>query len=505
MKKHIVLLIIISFIPILIFNFFLNSKTDTKLETVSIEKIKKKEKLSIITLNNIHGYYIYKGMPMGFEYDLAKAFSDAIGLRLEVKVVKDYEEMIPALIAGNGDIIAAGMTKTQNRQKRVRFCKSYMNTQYNLISNRSMPKIRNIQYLDGKTILAGAELLYEENLLSFLYKDADFKIKILNNIQTSALIKRVSEGDLDVTVANSNIAILNRRYYPQSVISIPVSNKIHMAWAVNRGENDLAEKIDSFFVKIKQNGKFNRIYNQYFADVDSFDYVDIAIFHRRLKTRLPKYEKIIKEAAGKKGFDWRLITAQIYQESHFKKYAKSSSKAYGLMQLTKGTAKSLGVNKIYDPVQNINAGVKYLRRLYKLYDKYKGIDRLYTALAAYNIGQGHIYDARMLAKKMGKDPNKWFSLTKMLPLLNQKKYYNDSVYGFCRGAEPLRYVKQITIYYDILKHKYAKDTLLVLTSKPPLPPDRQVVLPVSGTVSKPLSSNLTSYPNFNNAKNIQLY
>ncbi len=503
MKKHIILitlLIIVSFIPILTFNIVFNFKTDGKTEISSIKKIKKKGKLSVITMNNIHGYYIYRGMPMGFEYDLVKAFADEIGVRLEVKVVKDYDAMIPALIAGEGDIIAAGMTKTQNRQKRVRFCKSYMDIRYNLITNRSRPKIRNIEDLDGKTIFVGAELQNEDNLLSFLYKDADFRIKILNDTQTSGLIKRVAEGVLDITVANSNIALLNRKYYPQSVISIPVSDKICMAWAVNRGENDLAETIDSFFAEIKQNGRFNRIYNQYFEDVDSFDYVDIAIFHRRLKTRLPRYKKIIKDAAEKRGFDWRLIAAQTYQESHFKPYAKSPAKAYGLMQLTRGTAKSLGVSKIYDPFQNINAGVKYLQSLYKLYDKYEGIDRIYTALSAYNIGQGHIYDARMLAKKMGKDPNKWFSLTKTLPLLSQKKYYNDSVYGFCKGSEPLRYVKQIMIYYNILKHKYVKDALLVLTS------DKQDVLPVSKSVlNKPLSSNIMSYPDFNYTKNNQVY
>jgi membrane-bound lytic murein transglycosylase F len=213
------------------------------------------------------------------------------------------------------------------------------------------------------------------------------------------------------------------------------------------------EKINSFFKTIKENGKFGEIYDEYYGEIGDVDFVDLRAFHRRIKTRLSRYSPFIKVAAKKHGFDWRLIAAQIYQESHFNPWAKSPSGARGLMQLLPSTARSLGVGDIYNPVENINAGVRYLKKLYDLFDKAEGNDRLLIAIAAYNIGQGHIYDARNLAIQKNLDPNLWESLEETLPLLRYKKYYKKSKYGYCRGTEPVRYIEQINIYYDILKRQ----------------------------------------------------
>jgi membrane-bound lytic murein transglycosylase F len=204
---------------------------------------------------------------------------------------------------------------------------------------------------------------------------------------------------------------------------------------------------------IKKSGKFDAIYNKYYGDIQDFDYVDLKAFHKRVKARLSRYSPFIKVAAKKHGFDWRLIAAQIYQESHLNPWAKSRSGARGLMQILPSTGKSLGVTDLFDPVQNINAGVQHLKNLYEYFNKVKGKDRLLISLAAYNIGQGHIHDARKLAKKRGLDPNTWDALAKTLPLLRYRKYYKNTRYGFCRGNEPIRYIKQIMIYYDVLKQQ----------------------------------------------------
>ena len=161
----------------------------------------------------------------------------------------------------------------------------------------------------------------------------------------------------------------------------------------------------------------------------------------------------IKAAAKKHGFDWRLIAAQIYQESHFNPQAKSRAGARGLMQLLPRTARSLNVNDIYNPVENINAGVQHLKKLYDHFESAEGVDRMLITLAAYNIGQGHVRDARRLAIRMNLDPNSWDSLAKTLPLLAYRKYYKNYEYGYCRGNEPVRYIKQIMIYFDILKRQ----------------------------------------------------
>lgn len=184
-----------------------------------------------------------------------------------------------------------------------------------------------------------------------------------------------------------------------------------------------------------------------------FGYADLSAFHRRISTRLSRYSKLIKAAAQKYGFDWHLIVAQIYQESQLDPLAKSSAGAKGLMQILPGTARSLGVNNIYNPAENINAGVRYLKTLYDYYESIEGTDRMLMALAAYNAGRGHVEDARRLAIDKNLDPDSWESLKKTLPLLRLRKYYKKSKYGYCRGTEPVIYTKRIMMYYKIIKRQ----------------------------------------------------
>jgi membrane-bound lytic murein transglycosylase F len=263
----------------------------------------------------------------------------------------------------------------------------------------------------------------------------------------------VDEGEIEATISDSHIALLNRRHYPGAVIKGAVNDRQLLGWAVNPKARRLLESINIFFRTIKANGKYSEIYDKYYGDVEDFDYVDLSVFHRRVKSRLSRYSPFIKAAANKHGFDWRLIVAQIYQESHLNPWAKSRAGARGLMQLLPNTARSLGVKDIYNPVENINAGVQHLKNLYEYFSTAEEEDRLLISLAAYNVGQGHIRDARNLAIQMSLDPDQWSSLAKTLPLLRHQKYYENSEFGYCRGTEPITYIEQIMAYYDILKRQ----------------------------------------------------
>jgi soluble lytic murein transglycosylase-like protein len=183
------------------------------------------------------------------------------------------------------------------------------------------------------------------------------------------------------------------------------------------------------------------------------NYADLSTFRRKISARLPRYSRFIKAAAKKHGFDWHLIVAQIYQESHLNPKAKSRAGAKGMMQILPGTARSLGVKDIYNAVENINAGVRHLKTLYDHYESIPGYDRMLLALAAYNAGRGHVEDARRLAVKKNLNPDSWESLAKTLPLLKYRKYYEKSKYGYCRGTEPVNYTKRIMQYYDVLKRQ----------------------------------------------------
>ncbi len=420
---------------------------------VTLHKIEKSGQITIITRNTPHCYYLYRDEPMGFEYELAREFADYLGVELKITIAESWEAMIPVLNDGAGALIAAGMTITPRRQTQVSFSNGYMDIQQYLIAHRNGPKIKSLAELSGKIIHVREATAYQEQLEELQQQGVELTIELHNDMPTEELIQQVAEGGIGLTIADSNIALLSRRHYPGAIMVHPISDLQHLGWAVHPEARQLRVKINSFFKAIKETGKFDEIYNKYYGDIASFDYVDLKAFHRNTKKNLSRYSPFIKAAAKKYGFDWRLIAAQIYQESHLNPRAKSRAGARGLMQLLPSTASSLDVNDIYNPVENINGGVRYLKKLYDRFDQADATNRLLIALAAYNAGQGHIQDARNLAVRKNLDPDLWDSLAQTLPLLRYRKYYKDAKYGYCRGTEPVKYIKQILIYYDILKRQ----------------------------------------------------
>lgn len=422
----------------------------------ALERIQRSGAITVITRNNAHCYYTYRDQSMGFEYDLAKAFADFLGVELRVRVAESWSLMLPLLNRRAGDVVAASITITPAKGWCVDFSGGYLPVRQMVVVHKENTHVKSIKDLKGRTIHVRRDTSYEERLYALRQDGLEIKIKTYDNIPTEDLIAAVAQRKIGVTIANSNIALLNRRYYPDIRIAFPIEKPESLGWAVKKGENALLDKINAFFNKIKQDGTFKDIYNRYYVYVERFDHLDIKKFQQRIKTRLPRYEKTIRKAAETYGFDWRLITALIYQESQFTPWAKSFSGVRGLMQLTLPTARDMGVKNRLDPHLSIMGGSRYLKQLYDVYDKASGLDRLLIAIAAYNVGKGHIMDARKIASDMGLDPNRWASLEKTLPLLRQSRYYKSSRFGYCRGAEPVFQVQSVLTYYDILKRQAIK-------------------------------------------------
>ena len=418
----------------------------------ALDRIESSGKIIVLTRNNAHCYYTYREHPMGFEYDLVKAFSKYLGVKLEVRT-PTWEGLIKDLDEEKGDFVAASMSITPLRKKLVYFSEPYLAIQQQVIVHKYNSKVNKIGDLDGRAVHVRRGTSYEERLRELNREGMHINIKSHEDIPTEELIEMVQNRKIAITVADSNIALLNRRYYPDIKISFALEEQQSLAWAVKKGEKRLLKKINKFFQKIENDGTFQRIYHKYFAYIDIFDPFDLKKYQRRLKTRLPKYKSIIQNAANTHGFDWRLIASVVYQESHFDPEAQSRTGVKGIMQLTRETAGEMGIRDRRDPEQSIMGGVKYLRMLYDRFENINDPDRLFITLASYNIGQGHIRDAQMLAKGLGKNPSSWTVLEKTLPLLRDPKYYKKTRYGYCRGSEPVKYVKRIRTYYDILKRK----------------------------------------------------
>jgi membrane-bound lytic murein transglycosylase F len=421
-------------------------------ERDALKRIRQSGEITMLTRNNAHCYYTYRGNPMGFEYDLAKAFADHLGVQLKV-ITSSRSGLIEDLRSGKGDFIAASMTITPSRKKLIAFSNEYLPIQQKLILHKENHKVKKIDDLEGKTIHVRRGTSYEERLKQLMTKGLAIKVKVHEDTPTEVFIGMVAKKEIEMTVANSNVALLNRRYYPDVKIAFPLERPQSLGWGAQKGEKELLREINEFFSDIKEDGTFEEIYEKNYANVEIFDYVDLKKYHKRLETRLPKYKPIIKRAAEKYGFDWRLIAAVIYQESHFYPNAKSLTGVKGLMQLTLNTAREVGVKDRSDPEQSIMGGVTYLRKLYDRYEDAKDPDRILIALASYNAGHRHIQDARKIAKEKNLDPNSWYALKETLPLLCYPRYYKKTRYGYCRGSEPVKYVDSILTFYDILLKK----------------------------------------------------
>lgn len=418
-----------------------------------LDQIIEKGEITVITRNNPWCYYTYRERPMGFEYDLAKAFADFLGVRLKVTVANRWDGMIADVLARKGDFIAASMTITQARQDRVAFSAGYQTIQPHIIVHRNQRHLKSAEDLGGKTIHVSRGTSYHEHLEVLRAADLDVRLVLHDNIETTELIRQVAQEKISATVADNLIALLSRRYYPQITIAGPISEEEKLGWAVHPDAHRLKKEINLFFATIKKNGRFEQIFNHYFTGIEVFNFVDMRAFHREVKNTLPRFLPFVHNFAEQYGFDWRLIAAQMYQESQYDPVAVSRQGAHGLMQISLKMAEKLDIVDVYDPCQNIEAGVRHLKSLYDFYDRAEGKDRLYIALAAYNVGVGHMLDARNLARDQGLDPDKWSSLVRTLPLLSDPKYYEETKYGYCRGNEPVQYINNIIVYYDVLRFK----------------------------------------------------
>jgi membrane-bound lytic murein transglycosylase F len=458
-KKNIFLFIavvLLFVLGILISFFYQKNFSQDSQDSLNLYQVEKPRKIRMITDNNATSYYTYRDTPMGFEYELAKEFADYLGVELDV-ITPGWDSLFDSINQGKGDFIASGLTITDKRKEMILFSKPYMTIEQKFIHHKLKFGIKNINQLAGKTIHVRKGTSYQERLEEIKKGGVDIDIKLWPNISTEEIIRMIYNKELKYTIADSNIALLNRRYYPDIKIGLSIEEEESLGWAVKKGNNKLLQQINAFFEQAEKSGILSKIYEKYYGRIEIFDYFDLKKFHERIESRLPKYKDMIIKISEDYGFDWRMISALMYQESHFNANAKSRTGVLGLMQVTKSTAKQMGIENRLDPKQSLLAGIKYLNIQYEKFNEIKNDhQRLLFALASYNVGYGHIRDAQKIAQEQGLDKNKWTSLKKTLPLLSKRKYYHKTKYGYARGREPVQYIERILIYYDILKQKAKK-------------------------------------------------
>jgi membrane-bound lytic murein transglycosylase F len=433
---------------------FSDKSTLSKTKLTTLEKIKQKKQLDVIILNSPTVYYIGANKKLGFEYELISAYAKYLGVKLNLKVVYTVSEALQLSKKNIADITVASISITPEREKIFKFGPQYYSVQEQLvctnnIKEKSFPK--NLQDMSEFNIVVGKDTSYEETLKKISSEIDGFSFKTTTQYSSEQLLSQVNDKKIDCTVVDSNIFMINQRYYPEIKRSLILSERKYLGWILRDPDNSLNENLYKWLNSYERSGKIAELRDYYYSFLSIFDYYDTKVFSKRLKTRLPKYKKYFIDASKKFDVPWKLLAAQAYQESHWNPKAKSHTGVRGMMMITRATAKQLGVKNRLNAKDSIYGGAKYLKKLQSRFsDKIQGKNRWLFTLAAYNIGMGHMHDAQTLARKLNKNPYSWKDIKSVLPLLTQKKYYKKLKFGYARGNEPVKYVNAIQNYLNIL-------------------------------------------------------
>ena len=416
-----------------------------------LEAISERGELVIITRNAPTTYYFGRDGEAGFEYELVSAFAEHLGVSPRFVIRDSVDDVINALEAGEGDLAAAGLTRTSGREGRFAFGPGYFTVQQQLVCRRGGANPEGIEELADVQIMVTASSSYVERLEELRAQVPDLTWEARPDLTTEQILEMVWKREVECAVADSNIVAINRRYLPELQVIMPLTEEESLAWMLPPDSQGLKRELERWFAGLEDNGLLSMLQGRYYGHVDIFDYVDVARYRRRIHSRLPTFRPLFEEAAEANGLDWTLLAAQAYQESHWDPSARSPTGVRGMMMLTLRTAGGLGVDNRLDPAQSIHGGARYLADLRnRLPESVEEPDRTWIALAAYNIGMGHVFDARGLARDLGRDPDNWVEFREVLPLLAQPPYHRNLRYGYARGSEPVEYVRRIRNYREIL-------------------------------------------------------
>lgn len=430
-----------------------------------LTEIKQRGTLRAMTTYSATSYFLYRGEPMGYEYELLERFADYLDVELEIVVSDDIDSMFYHLNSGEIDLIAHGLTITQERKEMVSFS-DYLYLVNQVLVQRKPENWRELRWnvierdlikdpieLIGDTVSVRKNTSYLariENLSEEIGGEI-FVDTLPGRLSTDEIIQMVVNDEIKYTIADNNIAAINASYYPILNIDVPISFSQRIGWAVNKNSDELLLATNNWIGGMKKQTDYYVIYNKYYKNKRDFRRRVKSEFYSINNNRISEYDNLIQKYSDKIGWDWRLLASLVYQESRFEPDASSWADAEGLMQIMPATAEDLGIEDRSDPEQSIKGGTTYLAQLYGNFDEVPdSLERIKFTMASFNAGLGHVEDARRLAEKRGLNPDQWEdNVDKMILGLSYPKNFNDSVvrYGYVRGIEPYTYVSQIMERY----------------------------------------------------------
>ncbi len=437
-----------------------NQKEKLSQQDSLLQKIKNRGKFRAVIGYNVTGYFVYNGLTMGFQYEMLQAFAEHLNVQLELTVNDNLAASFDELDSGKADLLAMNLVATPQRISKYNLSIPHSSSHQVLVQRNCQENnnyIDSIPQLAGKTVHVVKESSHEKQLQAISETlTRPIHIVSVDSLLSGDLIKKVANGEIDFTMADNNNAIANSHYLKNIDVALRMSNDREFTWAIRKNNGDLAKEVDNWLREFKKTRHYAYINHRYINSVKSMNIVNSKYFTLR-SGKISPYDDLFKIKAKLINWDWRLLAALVYQESHFNNSLKSGAGAFGLMQLMPQTAKRYGVNHRSSAEENITGGIKYLKQVRKelLVTLKDTSDLVPFILAAYNVGLGHLQDARRLARKYGANPDKWNdNVVYYLRNKSRIDFYNDPVvkYGYCRGEEPYLYVTEILERYKHYKN-----------------------------------------------------
>lgn len=405
--------------------------------------------IRFITTNTAATYFIWRGQLLGFEYDLARRFADRFGLQLEIVVPPSQANLLSWLRQGYGDIVAAGLTPSRERELLgVSFSRPYHQVVETVVARAEDDDVRTVADLAGRTLVVRRRSSYWNTAEALRAQGIRLRLEAApESLSTEEIIDHVADGRYDLTIADSHILEIELALRSDIRRAVEIGEPIRHSWAVRQEDTLLLRVVDQFFREEYRGLWFNLTHDKYFATPQR---IREQATERVARTgEISPYDSLIRSHAERAGFDWRLIASQVYQESRFDPEARSFAGAVGLMQIMPRTATAYGADDPTEPADNIAAGVRYLEHQYSLFEDLPASERIWFALASYNAGYGHVQDARRIARRRGLDADVWFDQVEaVMPLLARSEYYEHAPHGYCRCLEPVKYVRAVRDRYE---------------------------------------------------------
>lgn len=452
-----------------------------------LAQIRERGYITVLSPYNSTSYFIFQGEALGYEYELLKAFAKDLGVSLKMIVVTDPNSLFALLNSGDGDIAAGrlvppqGPTTALQDQSPVAFTRALYRTQPALVQQETAPSkagegadkalepgpadplpevdiearlITRPAQLSGRTVTLPEQSAYRRTLIE-LADEISGEIHVVEvggKIQDEALAQKVARGEVQFTVMQGNLADLKEAEFKNLKVRPLLGDAHRVSWAVRKNSPELMKAINDWIEEQKNGPLFNAMYQKYFIDRRRYLERVQSEYLTSTTGKLSEFDPLIKQYAGELNWDWRLLASQAFQESRFKRDARSWAGATGLLQLMPATAREFGVTNALDPENNVQGAVRFLKWLQRYWEKRipDENERLKFVLASYNTGTGHVEDAQRLTEKYGGDPKKWDDVSYWLLQKSTQRYSTDEVvkFGFCRGLEPVNYVTNILERFD---------------------------------------------------------